>query len=306
MKHLKYLAISAIVATTLIAGCSSLGKAIEEALKIKPDYYTQIKTIAPIERKYTQMGNLTVASQVFPSNDARFKSYKVWYPADITQNGKSYPVIVSANGTGFPYQKYEPVLERLASFGFVVIGNDDGTSWSGLSSSQSLALLNQLNSDKNSLFYNKLQVNNAGIIGHSQGGFSVINAITVQPHNQQFKSAVILSSNAQTNTALKWTADATKVRVPTLILGSTGKVDEALASLSSLQALYHQIPSNVPTVLARRKEADHGDMLYKGDGYMTAWFLYHLKNDVQAAQAFVGNKPEIANNGLWQDVQIKK
>uniref|UniRef100_UPI003F589BAF hypothetical protein n=1 Tax=Neisseria leonii TaxID=2995413 RepID=UPI003F589BAF len=51
----------------------------------------------------------------------------------------------------------------------MVIANDDPNSWDGSSSSQSLAKLDELNRDKNSLFYNKLDTNRAGIMGHSQG-----------------------------------------------------------------------------------------------------------------------------------------
>lgn len=306
MKKFKKGLIGAMLVTGIVAvGCTAIGKKIEQALAIQPNYYTQTQTNYPIERQYTGMGQYAVQSQVFPSNDARFKSYKVWYPANIAQSTKPFPVIVSANGTGFPYQKYEPVLTRLASWGFVVIGNDDGTSWSGLSSSQSLAKLGELNTDKNSVFYGKLNINNSGIVGHSQGGFGVVNAITVQPHHEKFKSAVILSSNAQSNSFLKWTADATQIRVPTLILSSTGKADETLAPLVSIQKLYSQIPNNVHKVMALRQNADHGDMLYRGDGYMTAWFLYTLLNDANAGKAFVGANPEIKHNGLWQDVQIK-
>ncbi len=306
MKKFKKGLIGVMLVTGIVAvGCTAIGKKIEQALAIQPNYYTQTQTNYPIERQYTGMGQYAVQSQVFPSNDARFKSYKVWYPANIAQSTKPFPVIVSANGTGFPYQKYEPVLTRLASWGFVVIGNDDGTSWSGLSSSQSLAKLGELNTDKNSVFYGKLNINNSGIVGHSQGGFGVVNAITVQPHHEKFKSAVILSSNAQSNSFLKWTADATQIRVPTLILSSTGKADETLAPLVSIQKLYSQIPNNVHKVMALRQNADHGDMLYRGDGYMTAWFLYTLLNDANAGKAFVGANPEIKHNGLWQDVQIK-
>lgn len=306
----RLLAICAMIGVGVIAGCSALEKGFAEAFKVQPDYYTHIKTTAPIESKYTQMGNLTVASQVFPSNQAHFKEFKVWYPTDITQAGKSYPVIVSANGTGFPYQKYEPVLARLASFGFVVIGNDDGTSWSGLSSSQSLALLTQLNSDKNSIFFNKLNINKAGIIGHSQGGVGAINGATNFNNSHQFK-AIFTASTTKHDLAraLKWDYDIKKVRVPYFEVSGVGIVDAGkanetnggIAPLLSLRNNFNQIASNQLTVSARRKDSDHGDMLYKGDGYMTAWFLYHLKNDVQAGKML----DEIKHNANWQDVAIK-
>lgn len=53
--------------------------------------------------------------------------------------------------------------------------------------------------------------------------------------------------------------------------------------------------------MARRKDADHGDMLYFADGYVTAWFMWQLQGDSEAAKAFVGDNAEILSNELYQD-----
>ena len=42
-------------------------------------------------------------------------------------------------------------------------------------------------------------------------------------------------------------------------------------------------------------------MLYKADGYVTAWFMWQLQGDENAATAFIGNDPEILKNPLYQD-----
>jgi hypothetical protein len=44
-------------------------------------------------------------------------------------------------------------------------------------------------------------------------------------------------------------------------------------------------------------------MLKKCDGYMTAWMLYQLKGDTEAAKAFEGNGAEILSNSNWQDIE---
>ena len=43
-------------------------------------------------------------------------------------------------------------------------------------------------------------------------------------------------------------------------------------------------------------------MLYYGDGYVTAWFMYWLKGDTEAGKAFWGDNAEILSNANWQDV----
>ena len=46
-------------------------------------------------------------------------------------------------------------------------------------------------------------------------------------------------------------------------------------------------------------------MLYYGDGYVTAWFMWLLQDDQDAAKAFVGNNAEILKNPLYQNQQIE-
>jgi len=50
--------------------------------------------------------------------------------------------------------------------------------------------------------------------------------------------------------------------------------------------------------------AEHGQMLYSADGYVTAWFMWQLQGDEEAEKAFIGDSPEISNNKLYQDVGV--
>ncbi len=66
--------------------------------------------------------------------------------------------------------------------------------------------------------------------------------------------------------------------------------------------MYNKIPSL--KAMARRIGAEHGQMLYSADGYVTAWFMWQLQGDEEARKAFNGDNPEIRNNKLYQDVQL--
>ena len=59
-----------------------------------------------------------------------------------------------------------------------------------------------------------------------------------------------------------------------------------------------------PKAMMRRRNCDHGQSLYSADGYVTAWFLWHLKDDEEAARAFTGNHPELLENKLYIDQKI--
>lgn len=80
-------------------------------------------------------------------------------------------------------------------------------------------------------------------------------------------------------------------------------INYTIAPLWSLQANYEAISDKVMKIYARRVNSDHGDMLANADGYMTAWFMYHLKDDEEAGKVFVGEDAEILNNANWQDVE---
>lgn len=166
---IKLLMTGVLLGALAVSACSTLEK-LDRKPVVNIGYTQEIQGLMPIEANYTKMGQFSVISQTVPSGQTRYQEYKIWYPTNLNQINGKLPVIVFANGTGIPYYKYEAVFEHLASWGFVVIGNDDKDSFRGDSSSYALAILDKFNLDKNSIFYNKLDTNNAGISGHSQGG----------------------------------------------------------------------------------------------------------------------------------------
>ena len=126
-----------------------------------------------------------------------------------------------------------------------------------------------------------------------------------QIHAENDTAAVILRCcDTDFSSAFQWAFDYTLIQTPTIILGSTGNTDSQIASLESLQKLYNNIPNDVTKLLARRNDADHGEMLYYADGYVTAWFMYYLQGDEKAGVAFFGETAEILSNVNWQEVQV--
>ncbi|BCN31669.1 hypothetical protein bsdtb5_29640 [Anaeromicropila herbilytica] len=71
----------------------------------------------------------------------------------------------------------------------------------------------------------------------------------------------------------------------------------------SLKANYDALPDSVPKIIARKTGVDHGETYQAIDGYMTAWFMWHLQKDEKAVKAFIGSDAEILHNSLYKDVQ---
>ena len=84
-----------------------------------------------------------------------------------------------------------------------------------------------------------------------------------------------------------------------LVLASN--VGDVIQTEGILQ-LYDTLPG--PKAMARRTGSGHGEMLYTADGYVTAWFRWHLQGDEEAGRAFAGDAPELLANPLYQDQQI--
>lgn len=265
-------------------------------------YTSKVKTGGSIEAKYIGMGTHEVEYTENVTMSA-LKKFEIYYPKDISSMNK-VPVVVFLNGTGIKGSKYPALQKHLASWGFITIANEEENSFYGEAAELSIRYLKFADSyqdDKNSNpIKGHINFDNIGITGHSQGGIGVINGITIHPDSNMFKAAVILSSTeTDAAKALLWDSDSSLIKANTLIVGSTGDTDSKIAPIESLNATYEKI-NGVDKVLARRNDADHGQMLYYADGYVTAWFMYYLQNDESAKEAFASNG-ELSKNSLYQD-----
>lgn len=269
---------------------------------VVPTNYTQtVETGGEIEAKYMANGIYEVSYFEEPVLQG-FGKYVIYYPTEMESTDKIWPVVVVANGSGCKASKYPALFEHLASWGFIVIGTEEEYDWNGFASEMCVRHLNRLNeieivNDKDNPFRGKVDLDNVGITGHSQGGIGVINAVTAQEHKDIYKVAVSLSpTNKELAHNLEWDYDATKITAPILILGGD---NDWVATKEQFKSIYDDIPGE--KCMALRKGTEHNSMLYSGDGYVTAWFMYWLQGDEYAGTAFFGENAEICSNAYWQD-----
>lgn len=272
------------------------------------DYETAVQTGGSIEARYMQKGSSQVLFKEYPLLQG-FKKFEIYYPESLVQTDKQFPVIVVCNGSGVTASKYPEVFRHLASWGFVVIGTEEEYAWHGFGAEMSVRFLEDIK-DKPTLgdqeepnpFYQKLDMNKVGIVGHSQGAVGVINAIDDQDHGIVYKAAVILSpTNLELANSLYWNYDGSKITVPSLCGTKEGVVIDA----DGLRTISNSFPEETFRIMALRKDTEHGQMLYSANGYVVAWFMWLLQDDQQASQAFLGSQPEILTNPLYQDQQVR-
>ena len=282
-------------------GLKKLWKNILTAPMVPEKYIAEVTTGGEVEEKYMAAGSYEIGYfEADYAENADIKKIEIWYPEELEASSEKYPVVVFVNGTGVAASRYKPVFDHLASWGFIAIGNEDPSTWEGKKADATLSWLLAANEDETSIFYHRVDTNNIGITGHSQGGIGVFRAINETEHKELYKCAVSLSPTQEDMAeALKMPYDSSKTTIPIMILASA---PNDVISLEGLNDMFKKISTNV--VIARRSNTDHGQMLYSGDGYVTAWFMWRLQGDEAAAAAFLGENAEILHNANWQDVMI--
>ena len=271
---------------------------------IPENYQSTTPTGGDIEEKYLKNGDFAVESCTF-SASSPMKKFTYYYPEEIKTTNKKYPVILYSTGTGVKGSTCYPLFKHWASYGFVVGANEDKNTWAGTSSDATLSYLMELNNNEESIFYQKIDLDNIGVTGHSQGGTSVFNVLTNVSHSNMIKTGVALSpAHEELCERLHWPYDLTKITQPILMMaGTKGSFEiETVSPIDALNRMFDKITS--PKCLARKTGYEHGHTSYIADGYVTAWFMWQLQGDEEAAQAFIGEQPEIINNELYQDQRI--
>ena len=258
-----------------------------------------------LEKKYAADGQYQVELFTQEDSDERIKLLQVYYPVELKSSQKKWPMVLMANGTGIRASKYKAIFRHLASWGFIVVGNEDEWTWDGKSISKSLDMMLKANADPSSLFYQIIDTANVGLTGHSQGGMCVYTAASLFANSHLYKALCTQSGTAAMLVDSLGTDFLKEIKASMLLMGGCGDFDaKALCKLDDLQKTYEGIGSE-QRIMGRIKGTDHGDMLPRGDAYMTAWMRYWLCGDAEAGRCFFGEEAEILSNSSWQDVKRK-
>jgi dienelactone hydrolase len=296
-----------VVVLCLLIGCKKQEKpkniwevlADEELWKnmefVKADYQDAFSYSCDLEKKYGYNGSYAVDTLSFPCDNDTIGRFELWFPTELKTTQHQWPLVIMANGTGVLASKYQPIFRHLASWGFIVAGNEDENTWWGRSVSATLDFLLAENRRPESLFFGKVDTTSVGLAGHSQGGIATFTASTMFPNSCYYKAICAMSGNAK--------EAVNSIQCPLLLICGTEGLDEMWKQ--GQNETFDTIFTEIPVVSAYLKDTDHGKVLPRGDAYMTAWMRYWLCDDTMAAHCFVGADAEIFRNKDWQDVRRK-
>lgn len=274
---------------------------------LSENYYIGIQYEKPLEQKYSQKGEYEVSHTEY---DVKPYTIRVYYPSKLTETDRKYPMIIIVNGSNSPAKKYLPFFERLASWGFIVVGTDDPQTGSGQTTSSTLDYLIRQSDIKQ-----YIDLENIGIAGYSQGGAGALAAVTMYENGDLYKT-VFTGSAAYPSLAsnMGWSYDYSKISIPYFMTAATGSSDDTgvedidkefggVAPLQSLKEIYNGMSNDVFKIYARINHAEHEDMLIRSESYLTAWMLFQLTQDKEAAKVFIGEDAEILSNPNWVDIE---
>lgn len=231
---------------------------------------------------------------IYGDEQQRFNIYR---PKNLADSGYCHPILVWANGhTDNPEQnppmcvldsaankwcgQYLPLMNHLASHGFVVIASLSTTTSKGdpLPTIVGLDWLLKQAEDSTSVYYHRLDTAHIGALGHSEGGMSTC----MSAKDPRFSAIATVSG----------TTTITSIHGPALFFcggkeGTNGSVCDNIQKVASSI-------TDQPSMLINNLNADHGSWVYEGGkgvdlSGLAAWFRLHLMGDTAHRKRFFGD-----------------
>jgi len=244
--------------------------------------------------------------------DNCLSTHTIFRPSDLKpfKTGNKLPIIAWGNGAcaNSPWEHVR-FLSEVASHGFLVIAigpvPEEGKRSEGkTTSSQMIDAINwaiEQNNNKESIFYQKLDVSKIAVSGMSCGGLQTIESAS----DPRVTTAIVCNSGVLGNSGSGMPGmpaltkdDLQKFHTPVLyILG--GEKDIAYKNgMDDFSRINH-----VPVFVANM-DVGHGGTYGQPHGgefakVATAWYKWQLKGDKNAGKQFMGKPCGLSENPLW-------
>lgn len=251
------------------------------------------QTTAPQTQSATQATQSPTGTSTEEIHTADGRIYYVYYPENIQSSKKTYPVLSWANGTACQPSMYTGMFSELAKGGYIVIASSETMAADGSAQIDALDFVISLNGNSSSAAYKKVNTKALGVIGHSQGGRSSVNAAV---KDSRIKCVVSLAGS-------NYLEEAEPNSTPTFFIA--GGSDMIVSPSQWIQPAYDVAKG--PAVYASLNKAIHTTCCTspeKYSSYILDWCDAWLKGDVKALATF-SNNGTLASDGNWSDFQRK-
>ena len=212
-------------------------------------------------------------------------AFTIFAPDGLGEDDIKHPIVIWGNGTGNSTGQYGPLLQHLASHGFVVVSPNSGALIDGELVGVAAGWIVAQGEGAGGTFSGKLDTSKIAAVGHSQGGIA---AVDLAAGNDLVGYAVAISGGSVAVTALD---------NPYLLLGGS---DDAFVTPGILQPQFDNI--SVPMVMAILEGGDYVTAYGNAGPYrrvVTGWLRLHLLGDTTAQKQFYGPDCGLCTDDSW-------
>jgi hypothetical protein len=214
--------------------------------------------------------------------------YTIFRPACMKE-GEKYPVITWANGTCGYTHGYAPLLGTVASHGFVIIASN--STWTATPPTNTVQLraldyAEALNADPNSIYYQRLDLDKIGAMGHSQGS----GATAAAASDPRIKAIIMWNkgtSNAKPFLNVSGERDMNDAG-PGALESATNAATQPGAWL-----YFHQVLVTGGNFTGHLTLMEQPERVWE---VAVAWWKYMLHGDEEAKKMFVGDDCGLCNS----------
>ncbi len=193
----------------------------------------------------------------------------------------THPVVLWNNGARSGLDRYVPLLNHLASHGFIIAAAE-GNAGTGGPMLQGLDYLTTENNRAGSVFQGRVNLSNVGATGHSFGGGAAVDA-GADPRVDTIAPIYPLAFSS-----------ASRLRGPALFIAGQ---NDTIVPPTTVRNTYRQA-TQVPAIYAEQRGADHYGIPAL-HGTVTAWFRLHLMGDEQARGLYFGPDCTYCSSSFW-------
>jgi hypothetical protein len=212
-----------------------------------------------------------------PNGDVDLTLYTVYRPACM-KDGEKYPVITWGNGTCGQTEGYGALLRYVASYGYVVFAANSRYTGANGAMTMALDFAKAANEDSKSVYYNRLDMNKIGAMGHSQGG----GATTIASGDSRVKSVIIWNASVSSQKPFLAVSGEHDIGNPTS--SSTISSGTNSATQPGAWLFYHKVPTTGSV-------SGHLTLMIQPERIVepaVAWWDYQLKGSTKARDMFIG------------------
>lgn len=227
--------------------------------------------------------------------------FVLFYPREL--NGK-HPIVAWASAPNTTPEDY-PLLEYLASHGFVVIASDNARRVTGEQVYAGLRWLISQNSTGGNPYYERLDVNAVAGAGILDGASAIYEAAA----DFRFSALAVVSVNSPTSVDRSQQI-AAMMKCPTAYFCSTNapyaaNCDEDFRAVAN-EALRATInASSTRSFLGGQRGAGDERALAALAHGVTAWLRWRLYGEQSQTQAFFGDDCGLCSDTVWSDIQLR-